>query len=290
MAKVEVDGRTAYISGAASGIGRAMAQRLAAHDCPVAIVDQDARGLEETASLIGGPMLWRKLDVRDRHAQMAFASEVRGWAPAPIGMVFNNAGVATSQSIAEAVIEDDEWVQDVNFHGVVHGVRAFLPILLEQDSGVIVNTSSVFGLAGIPHQSAYCASKFAVRGFTDSLRQELRGTGVHAVTVHPGGVKTNIARNARYHSHPRDPTMTREQATREFDRMARTTPEKAAKIIHNGVKAGKGRILVGPDAYVFDALARLAPTHYFELISLIEPLRSRRRLARTLERDPLESL
>ncbi len=147
-------------------------------------------------------MLARRLDVRDRQAQMAFAAEVAEWAPAPLGMVFNNAGVATSQSVAEAAVEDDEWVIDINLGGVVNGVRAFLPILLRQNSGVIVNTSSVFGLLGIPHQSAYCASKFAVRGFTDSLRQELRGTGVRAATVHPGGVKTNIARNARWHSDP----------------------------------------------------------------------------------------
>ena len=131
-------------------------------------------------------MLARRLDVRDRQAQMAFAAEVAEWAPAPLGMVFNNAGVATSQSVAEGSVEDDEWVVEINFQGVVHGVRAFLPILLGQDSGVIVNTSSVFGLLGMPYQSAYCASKFAVRGFTDSLRQELRGTGVRAVTVHPG--------------------------------------------------------------------------------------------------------
>jgi NADP-dependent 3-hydroxy acid dehydrogenase YdfG len=273
--KVEVDGRTAFISGAGSGIGRAVAQRLADHGCPVAIVDWDEAGLEQTVSLIDAPVLARKLDVRDRHAQMAFAAEVAEWAPAPIGMVFNNAGVATSQSVAEAAVEDDEWVTEVNFGGVVHGVRAFLPILLKQNSGVIVNTSSVFGLVGIPHQSAYCASKFAVRGFTDSLRQELRGTGVHAVNVHPGGVKTNIARNARYHSDPMGLDLTHEEANKQFDTIARTTPERAAKIIHDGVKAGKSRILVGPDAYLFDAMARLAPTRYYDFIALLEPLAAR---------------
>src|SRR5579859_3208681 len=143
-----VDGRTAYISGAASGIGRAMAQRLAAHGCPVAIVDQDEAGLQDTADRLAGPVLVRRLDVRDRQAQMAFAAEVAEWAPAPLGMVFNNAGVATSQSVAEGSVEDDEWVLDINLNGVVNGVRAFLPILLAQDSGVIVNTSSVFGLVG----------------------------------------------------------------------------------------------------------------------------------------------
>jgi NADP-dependent 3-hydroxy acid dehydrogenase YdfG len=273
---VVVDGRTAYITGAASGIGRAIALRLAAHGCPVAIVDQDEDGLGQTADLISGPVLARRLDVRDRQAQMAIAAEVDAWAPAPLGMVFNNAGVATSQSIADGAVEDDEWVVDVNFGGVVNGTRAFLPILLAQDSGVIVNTSSVFGLVGMPYQSAYCASKFAVRGFTDALRQELRGTGVRAVTVHPGGVKTNIVRSARYHAHPLRPGVTHEEAAREFDAMALTTPERAAAIIHRGVAGGRSRVLVGPDAYLFDALARLAPTRYFDVLARLEPLLARR--------------
>jgi NAD(P)-dependent dehydrogenase (short-subunit alcohol dehydrogenase family) len=268
--RLELDGRTAFVSGAASGIGRALAQRLAGHGCPVAIVDQDEEGLRQTAELLAGPVLSRRLDVRDRQAQMAFAAEVAEWAPQPLGYVFNNAGVATSQSIADGSVEDDEWVVDINFGGVVNGVRAFLPILVRQDSGVIVNTSSVFGLVGIPFQSAYCASKFAVRGFTESLRHELRGTGVHAVTVHPGGVKTNIARNARYHAHPLQPDLSHEEAAIQFDKMAFTPPDRAAKIIHEGVKAGRSRILVGPDAYVFDGLARVMPTRYFDVLAFLE--------------------
>jgi NADP-dependent 3-hydroxy acid dehydrogenase YdfG len=274
--KVQVDGRTAFVSGAASGMGRAVALRLAAHGCPVAIVDQNADGLRETAELIPGPVLARTLDVRDRQAQMAFAAEVADWAPTPLGMVLNNAGVATSQSIADGSLEDDEWVLDINLGGVINGTRAFLPILLGQDSGVIVNTSSVFGLLGMPHQSAYCASKFAVRGFTDSLRQELRGTGVRAATVHPGGVKTNIARNARYHADHLGLFETKDEAVAEFDRLAVTTPERAAKIIHEGVKAGRSRILVGPDAYVFEALARVAPTHYYDVFAVLESMLARR--------------
>jgi NADP-dependent 3-hydroxy acid dehydrogenase YdfG len=274
--RVTVDGRTAYISGAASGIGRAMAQLLSSRGCPVAIVDQDEDGLKLTVDTLPGPVLAQRLDVRDRQAQFAFAAEVAQWAPAPLGMVFNNAGVATSQSVADAAVEDDEWVVQINFQGVVNGVRAFLPILEQQDSGVIVNTSSVFGLLGMPHQSAYCASKFAVRGFTDSLRQELRGTGVRAVTVHPGGVKTNIARNARYHAHPLRPDVSHEEASVQFEAMAMTTPERAARIIHKGVVAGRSRILVGPDAYFFDALARIAPSHYFDVLALLEPLAARR--------------
>jgi NADP-dependent 3-hydroxy acid dehydrogenase YdfG len=274
--RIQIDGRAAFVSGAASGIGRAVAQRLSAHGCPVAIVDQDEDGLAATAQLLDGPVLARKLDVRDRHAQLAFAAEVAGWAPAPLGMVFNNAGVTTLQSVTEAAVEDDEWVLDVNLGGVINGVRAFLPILRAQDSGVIVNTSSVFGLVGMPFQSAYCASKFAVRGFTESLRQELRGTGVGTATVHPGGVKTNIVRNARYHDSPLQLGANHDEFARSFESIAFTTPARAAKTIHEGVKAGKSRILVGPDAYLFDALARVLPTRYYDVLARLEPLAGRR--------------
>ena len=190
--RIPVDGRTAFVSGAASGIGRAMAQRLAAHGCPVAIADQDEAGLRADRRADRGPVLARRWTSATVRRRWRSPPRSRSGPRRRSGMVFNNAGVATSQSVADGAVEDDEWVVDINFQGVVHGMRAFLPILLAQDSGVIVNTSSVFGLVGMPIQSAYCASKFAVRGFTDSLRQELRGTGVRAVTVHPGGVKTNI--------------------------------------------------------------------------------------------------
>ena len=143
-------------------------------------------------------------------------TEVRDWAPQPIGAVFNNAGVAVSSSVLDAVPEDDAWLWNINFHGVVNGTRAFLPILVEQDEGAIVNTSSVFGLVGMPTQSAYCSAKFAVRGFTDSLRQELRGTGVTAVNVHPGGINTNIVRNGRFRKDPEGRGRTQEQMAKEF--------------------------------------------------------------------------
>jgi NADP-dependent 3-hydroxy acid dehydrogenase YdfG len=265
-------GQTIVVTGAASGIGRALAQRMSEHGSPVAIVDRDAEGLEETAAEIGTPSMVEQLDVRDRQAQLAFAAKVAEWAPVPIGAVFNNAGVAVASTVAAASIEDDEWLHAINFEGVVHGVRAFLPILIEQGSGAIVNTSSVFGLAGIPHQSAYCASKFAVRGFTEALRHELAGTGVRAITVHPGGVKTNIARSSRMHTDPRGLGRTRDQVADEFEAIARTTPERAAKIIHAGVDTGKARILVGPDAYVFDFLTRLTPTHYWTILSKLQDL------------------
>jgi NADP-dependent 3-hydroxy acid dehydrogenase YdfG len=269
-------GQSVVITGAASGIGRALAIRLSEHGSPLAIVDQDREGLEQTAAAISTPVLAERLDVRDRQGQLAFAAQVADWAPAPIGAVFNNAGVAVASSVASASVEDDEWLHAINFQGVVNGVRAFLPILIEQGSGAIVNTSSVFGLAGIPHQSAYCASKFAVRGFTESLRHELVGTGVRAVTLHPGGVKTNIARNGRMHSDPRGLGRTRDQIADDFEALVRTSPERAAEIIHRGVDAGKARILVGSDAYVIDLVTRLAPTHYWAILGRLEALASRR--------------
>lgn len=270
-----INGQTAVITGAGSGIGRAFAQRLARHGCPVAIVDWNEDGLHETAATIDGPVLARKVDVRDRQAQMVFAAEVAEWAPQPIGVVFNNAGVTATQTIAEAAVEDDDWVLDVNLHGVIHGIRAFLPILLRQNSGVIVNTSSVFGLMGFPGQSAYCASKFAVRGYTESLRHELRGTGVRAITVHPGGVKTNIVANARFHSDPSGQSGSHEEMAAQFQKMAQTTPEKAAKIIHDGIEHGRARIRVGGDAVAIDWLTRAAPSRYFDLIDRLMPLAGR---------------
>ncbi|KUH92868.1 SDR family NAD(P)-dependent oxidoreductase [Mycobacterium sp. IS-1556] len=265
-----ISGRTAVISGAASGIGRALAQRLSSYSCPVAIADVDERGLKETEASLRGPALLRVLDVRDADAQRDFAAEVREWAPQPIGAVFNNAGVAVASKVLDAVPEDDQWLWDINFGGVVNGTRAFLPILVEQDEGVVVNTSSVFGLVGMPTQSAYCAAKFAVRGFTDSLRQELRGTGVSAVNVHPGGINTNIVRNARYRQDPDGRGRTQEQMAQEFASITMTQPDKAAAIIHRGVEAGKARILVGPDAYLFDALGRIAPTRYYDALGGLE--------------------
>ena len=216
--------------------------------------------------MLAGPALVRQLDVRDRQGNLVLAADVAAWAPAPIGAVFNNAGVALSSSVADASPEDDEWLLSINLDGVVHGVRAFLPLLLEQDSGAIVNTSSVFGLAGIPHQSAYCASKFAVRGFTESLRHELVGTGVRAITIHPGGVKTNIVRNGRINSDPQGLGRSEDELAADFEALSPTTPERAAEIIHRGVDAGKARILVGPDAYLFDALVRITPTHYYTVL------------------------
>jgi NAD(P)-dependent dehydrogenase (short-subunit alcohol dehydrogenase family) len=266
------------ITGAASGIGRGLVQRLSRLGSPVAIADVDEAGLAKTAASLPGPVLSRVLDVRDAADQLRFAEEVRDWLPAPLAAVFNNAGVAVAATVLDAVPADDDWLFDINFRGVVNGTRAFLPILVAQNEGVIVNTSSVFGLLGMPYQSAYCASKFAVRGFTDALRQELRATGVRAVTVHPGGIRTNIARNARVRKDPEGLGRTREQLAAQFEAVAMTSPDKAAAIIHSGVERGRARILVGPDAYLFDALARIAPTHYYTVISRLQArLRARQK-------------
>jgi NADP-dependent 3-hydroxy acid dehydrogenase YdfG len=266
------------ITGAASGIGRGLARRLSRLGSPVAIADVDEAGLKETESSLRGRVLTRVLDVRDADDVHRFADEVRDWLPAPLAAVFNNAGVAVTSSVLDAVPEDDQWLWDINFHGVVNGTRAFLPILVAQDSGAVVNTSSVYGLAGVPYQSAYCAAKFAVRGFTDALRQELRGTGVRAVTVHPGGITTNIARNARIRRDPEGLGRTKEQMAAQFEAMTMTTPDKAAEIIHRGLERGRSRILVGPDAYLFDALARIAPTHYYDVIDrVMKTIRARRK-------------
>src|SRR6516225_7624483 len=259
-------GRPVMITGAASGIGRSLARHLSRLGSPAAIADIDEAGLKDTASSLPGPALVRVLDVRDAADQHRFAAEVREWlttlpdtglpgtglpgtgspGTGRLAAVFNNAGVADASSVLDADPGDDEWLRQINFDGVVNGTRAFLPILVEQDDGVIVNTSSVFGLAGMPYQSAYCASKFAVRGFTEALRQELRGTGVGAVTVHPGGITTNIARNARVRQDPTGQGRTREQMAADFEAITLTSPDKAAAIICRGVDRGKARILVGP--------------------------------------------
>ncbi|MEA2469249.1 MAG: hypothetical protein QOE38_247, partial [Thermoleophilaceae bacterium] len=260
--------------GAGSGMGRGLATLLARRGCPVAIFDIDEAGLRETERLLGGDpsrIFARRLDVSDRDAQLALAAEVREWSPAPLGAVFNNAGVTLSQTI-DAVTDDDfRWIVDVNFWGVVHGTKAYLPWLLEQDAGAVVNTSSIFGIIGWPTQGAYNATKFAVRGFTEALRHELRGTGVLATAVHPGGVNTSIVQNARFHVDDRG-GVDHAQLQADFARVARLSPDKAAAIIVRGVERGRGRVLVGSDARVVDLLQRLLPERYFDVVERIEPL------------------
>ena len=262
-------GKVAIITGAGSGIGRALALRMSGQGSPVAIADFDGDGLAETEAMAPGPVLARKLDVRDRGAMMAFAASVDDWAEAPIGFAINNAGVTTSQAFADSAPEDDEWVMEVNFGGVVNGSHAFLPLLLKQGSGTLVNVSSLFGLIGFPYQSAYCASKHAVRGFTESLRHEMRGSGIRIAAVHPGGVKTNIVANARFHADDAGHRDANEAAD-NFASLARATPDRAAEIIQNGIEAGKPRIRVGADAVLMDLISRVAPVRYYGIVEKIK--------------------
>lgn len=256
------DGRVAAITGAASGIGRALAEELARRGAHLALADIDETGLAETAGRCAGTgvkVSTRRVDVADRAAVFAWADQVVA-EHGHVNLVVNNAGVAVAATVEAMAVEDLEWLMGINFWGVVHGTQAFLPKLKASGAGHVVNLSSVFGLIPVPTQSAYNASKYAVRGFTDALRVELdiEGANVSCTTVHPGGVRTNIARSARV-----DESVTAlsgadpEQAAREFDKLLRTPPETAARVILQGVLRNRRRVLVGTDARVIDLLARL---------------------------------
>lgn len=266
----EFNGRVAAITGAGSGIGRALAVELACRGAHLALSDIDDVGLADTVNRCEGhgvKITSAGLDVADRDALFAWADQVvrdHG----SVNLIFNNAGVALAATIEAMSVEDFEWLMNVNFWGVVNGTQAFLPYLKAAREGHVVNVSSVFGLVSIPSQSAYNASKFGVRGFTDALRMELEieGCNVSSTTVHPGGVRTNIARNARM-----DPSMAGiggdAQGARDgFDQLARTTPEQAARKILTAVQHNRRRTLIGPDAVMFDMLARLPAGLYQRVI------------------------
>jgi NAD(P)-dependent dehydrogenase (short-subunit alcohol dehydrogenase family) len=258
-------GKTAVVTGAASGIGRALAVELAGRGARVAISDVNKKGLAETAVFCAQADVHSyEVDVADRGAVLQYAEEVvRDFGD--VHLVVNNAGVALAATVDEMSWEDFDWLMGINFGGVVNGTKAFLPHLTASGDGDsashLVNISSVFGFIGVPTQSAYNAAKFAVRGFTEALRQEMiierRPVEVHC--VHPGGVKTNIARNARVGGAM---DTDREKQASDFARIARTSPERAAKIILRGVDRNSARILIGPDAYVFDAIPRVFGARY----------------------------
>lgn len=252
-------GRVGAITGAGSGIGRAVAAELARRGAEVALCDVDEAGLAETADRIqatGTRVTTQRVDVADRQAVEEWADKVAA-DHGQVNLIVNNAGVALGANVETMSYEDLEWLMGVNFWGVVHGTKAFLPHLRAAGEGHIVNISSVFGMMGIPSQSAYNAAKFAVRGFTEALRIELDADGgkVSCTTIHPGGIKTNIARNARL-----DPS-TAQASGRDpvaaFDKLARTTPEEAAAVILRAVERDRRRVVIGIDGVVIDLISRL---------------------------------
>jgi short-subunit dehydrogenase len=267
-----LDARTAAVTGAGSGIGRATAVALAKAGCALALSDVDEQGLEETANQAkaraktGRKVTHQRVDVADRQ-QMAEWADAAAAELGGVNIVINNAGVALSQTVENLDFEDMEWLFGINWWGVVHGTHYFLPHLRQADEGHIVNISSVFGLIGVPTQSAYCAAKFAVRGFTESLRIELAGSRIGVTCVHPGGVKTNIARRARHYDNIGGKS--RDEAVATFDRIARTSPERAAKDILDGIRKGRGRVVIGADAKFLQILPRLMPARYVKVVDWI---------------------
>ncbi|MEZ4326933.1 MAG: SDR family NAD(P)-dependent oxidoreductase [Polyangiales bacterium] len=269
-------GKVAVITGAASGIGRSLALRLAGEGARLALSDVQEDGLAETARLAraagAAEVHAERLDVADKEAFFAYADRVATHFGA-VHLVFNNAGVALGATVREMDMKDIEWLMGINFWGVVYGTKAFLPHLERAGEGHIVNVSSVFGIIGVPTQSAYNASKFAVRGFTEALRQELEieGSKVSCSCVHPGGIKTNIARNARM-SAKGALGKDKQTSADQFDKIARTTADEAARVILEGVKANKRRILIGADAYAIDRMQRSFPTLYQRALAIATKL------------------
>ncbi len=264
--------RVAAITGAGSGIGRALAVNLAKQHCELALSDVNEPGMAETArqcEALGVTVSQTKLDVANRQAVFDWADKVVE-THGQVHMIFNNAGVALSGTVDALSIEDYEWIMDINFWGVIYGTKAFLPYLERSGDGHIINISSVFGLTSQPLMSGYNASKFAVRGFTESLRQDLELTGakVSCTCVHPGGIKTNIAKAARVSDSVAEITgESKEETLKKYEKMFLHTPDSAAKVILNGVSKNKRRVLIGADARVFDGLARVLPSGYQKLFT-----------------------
>lgn len=263
-------GKVAAITGAGSGIGQATAIALAKEGCHLAISDISQQSLEDTVELLAGysvKVSTHVVDVSDRKAVYQYADDVVA-AHGKVNMIMNNAGVGLGETVEKMRYEDFEWLMNINFWGVVYGTKAFLPHLKQSGEGHIINISSIFGIIGVPTQSAYNAAKFAVRGFTESLREELEieRCGVSATSVHPGGVKTNIAKNSRMG----DLDMgSKEDISELFDKIAMTTPESAARIILTGVRKNRRRVLVGADAAVMDTAQRLIPTGYQRVLETL---------------------
>jgi short-subunit dehydrogenase len=269
----QFEGSAAAITGAASGIGRALALELAARGCDLALADLDLAGLDSVAKEITAAqprrVTIRRVDVADPNQIQEFAAAAIADFPA-LNLLFNNAGVALLGQFDEFDLTQMAWLMDINFWGVVRGTRAFLGHLQSRPQAHIVNISSIFGIIAPAGQSAYAASKFAVRGFSEALRHELaanKGT-VRLSVVHPGGVKTNIARKARSGTQLRESVSMSELGDR-FERLARTTPAAAAQRIIRGIERNEPRILIGSDAKYLDIIQRLKPATYWALLSRI---------------------
>jgi short-subunit dehydrogenase len=258
----ELRGRTVIITGAASGIGRALARALAAKGCNLALADVNQAGLQATADELASNAVRitrHVLDVADPDPVAALPQVIRD-THGRAEILVNNAGVALAGTFQQVSAADFDWLMNINFGGVVRMTRAFLPILLEAPEARLVNLSSLFGLIAPPGQTAYSASKFAVRGFSESLRQELRGTSVGVTVVHPGGVATSIADNARIGA--RVPQA--EQARlAKFNALLTLPPDHAAAQIVRGIERRRPRLIVGRDARFAALLERLRPVSYW---------------------------
>jgi NAD(P)-dependent dehydrogenase (short-subunit alcohol dehydrogenase family) len=261
--------KVAAITGAASGIGRALALNLADEGCHLAISDINEAGLKETADMVRSQsknvrVTTHKVDTADRKQVKLYAEDVVN-AHGVVHIIINNAGVIIAETLEDLSYEDFEWLMGINLWGVVYGCKEFLPYLKKQDSAHIINISSVNGIFTNPNNGPYCTAKFAVRGFTETLAQELAGTNVKVSCVHPGGIKTSIINNARFYKASYT-ALAKEEAATIFAVFAKTTADKAAKIIISGIKKDKARIMVGSDAYMFDWLKRLFPVGFQKLV------------------------
>jgi NAD(P)-dependent dehydrogenase (short-subunit alcohol dehydrogenase family) len=257
----------AVITGAGSGMGRCLAQQLATMGSSLALADLSENGLSETIASLGttkGNVTRHLVNVADETRVKAFAAEVAAQ-HGRATILFNNAGVALLGNFEEYSLADFRWLMEINFWGVIYGVTYFLPLLKKEKRAHIVNTSSLLGFFGAVGQSAYCASKFAVRGFTESLHHELLGSNVGVTCVHPGFIRTAIAKHAKTGERAAD-TIKKESMAR-FARVARTDPDVAAAKILRGVEKGSARVLIGPDAYFVDIWQRLKPSSYWSLLA-----------------------
>lgn len=257
----------AVVTGAASGIGRALAVRLAEEKIAgIAVSDVNEAGLTETAAMVerlGVPVSFHLTDVSDLKQVEQLAADVVARHGRATHLI-NNAGVGVIGTFEQLSIADFEWLMGINYWGVIYGCKVFMPILKSQPQAHIINVSSVFGFIAPEEQSAYCSSKFAVRGFTESLRHEMEGTNILVSCVHPGGILTNIARNSRLGKDT--PEEWKQQGAKFFDKVAKTTPETAADVIVKGIKARNPRILIGKDAYGISIFSRLFPIKYLRIM------------------------